>query len=248
MSASLGLRGGFLITSFSGGLNPSAVAGGPSVTRLTQSSWTGMSPSGIPKAAVKKILTTSPMLDEIMYLMKAFMLLKIPLPSATAVTMVLKLSSARIMSLASLATSVPDIPIATPMSANFSAGASFTPSPVMATTPPQFLSIRTMSCLCLGSALENTSPPWPDRRLIWSFMDILTNSEHVTDLVSTSWSLSNMPMFFATASAVFLLSPVIIITRIPADLHSIMLFETSGRGGSLMPTNPTKVKPSSSFS
>eukprot|EP00963_Diacronema_lutheri_P014275 scaffold2859_cov349-Pavlova_lutheri.AAC.12 len=159
MSASLGLRGGFFITSFSGGLNPSAVAGGPSVTRLTHNSWTGMSPSGIPRAAVKKMLTTSPIFEEIMYLMKAFMLLKIPLPSATALTIVLKLSSARIMSLASLATSVPEIPIATPISASFKAGASFTPSPVMATTSPQLLSMRTMSCLCLGSALENTSPP-----------------------------------------------------------------------------------------
>ena len=45
--------------STSGGLKPSAVAGGPSVTRFTQSSCTGMSPSGIPSAAVKKIENTS---------------------------------------------------------------------------------------------------------------------------------------------------------------------------------------------
>lgn len=38
------------------------------------------------------------------------------------------------MSDASFATSVPDMPIAIPMSALFRAGASFTPSPVMATT------------------------------------------------------------------------------------------------------------------
>ena len=42
----------------SGGLNPRAVAGRPSVTRLTQRSCTGMSASGIPRAAVKKIQTT----------------------------------------------------------------------------------------------------------------------------------------------------------------------------------------------
>ena len=47
----------------SGGLKPSAVAGGPSVTRLTQSSWTGESPSGMPSMAVKKIEATSPMLE-----------------------------------------------------------------------------------------------------------------------------------------------------------------------------------------
>ena len=34
--------------SWSGGLNPSAVAGKPSVTRLTHSSCTGLSTSGIP--------------------------------------------------------------------------------------------------------------------------------------------------------------------------------------------------------
>lgn len=40
----------------SGGLKPRAVAGKPSVTRLTQSSWTGIRASGMPKAAVRKIL------------------------------------------------------------------------------------------------------------------------------------------------------------------------------------------------
>lgn len=54
--------------SLSGGLNPNAVAGGPSVTRLTHKSWTGMSPSGMPNAAVRNIDATSPILEEIMYL------------------------------------------------------------------------------------------------------------------------------------------------------------------------------------
>ena len=40
----------------SGGLNPRAVAGRPSVTRLTQRSCTGIRASGRPRAAVKKIL------------------------------------------------------------------------------------------------------------------------------------------------------------------------------------------------
>ena len=61
------MRLGFLVMmSTSGGLNPSAVAGGPSVTRLTQSSCTGINPSGIPSAAVRKMDTTSPTLEEIM--------------------------------------------------------------------------------------------------------------------------------------------------------------------------------------
>ena len=40
----------------SGGLKPRAVAGRPSVTRLTQRSWTGMRASGRPMAAVRKML------------------------------------------------------------------------------------------------------------------------------------------------------------------------------------------------
>lgn len=40
----------------SGGLKPRAVAGKPSVTRLTHSSWTGISASGMPSAAVRNIL------------------------------------------------------------------------------------------------------------------------------------------------------------------------------------------------
>lgn len=56
------------MTSLSGGLKPKAVAGGPSVTRFTHSSCTGISPSGMPRAEVRKIDATSPMFDEIMYL------------------------------------------------------------------------------------------------------------------------------------------------------------------------------------
>src|SRR3954466_377607 len=58
---------------------------------------------------------------------------KIARPSSTAATMVAKLSSASTMSAASLDTSVPVMPMAMPMSAVFRAGASLTPSPVMAT-------------------------------------------------------------------------------------------------------------------
>ena len=50
----------------SGGLKPNAVAGKLSVTRLTQSNCTGIKASGIPSRTVKKMLTTSPILDETM--------------------------------------------------------------------------------------------------------------------------------------------------------------------------------------
>ena len=67
-----------------------------------------------------------------------------------APTMELKLSSVSTISAAPLATSVPRMPIAIPMSAFFSAGASFTPSPVIATTWPKDCKIFTMRSLCSG--------------------------------------------------------------------------------------------------
>ena len=84
------------------------------------------------------------------------MLSSTPRPSRTASTMVAKWSSARIMRAASLVTSVPATPMATPMSAAFSAGASLTPSPVIATTLPLACSARTMRSLCLGATRANT--------------------------------------------------------------------------------------------
>ena len=79
------------------------------------------------------------------------MLSKMPRPSRTASTMVAKLSSARIILAASFVTSVPVTPIAMPMSADFSAGASLTPSPVIATMLPSACSASTMRSLCAGA-------------------------------------------------------------------------------------------------
>jgi hypothetical protein len=56
-------RGGCRIASRSGGLNPRAIAGGPSVTKFTQSSWTGMSASGTPMALTRNTQTTSPIFE-----------------------------------------------------------------------------------------------------------------------------------------------------------------------------------------
>lgn len=55
-------------------------------------------------------------------------------PHFIAVTIELKLSSRRMIPEAYFATSVPAIPIAKPISAFLSAGASLVPSPVIATT------------------------------------------------------------------------------------------------------------------
>ena len=84
------------------------------------------------------------------------MLSYIFLPCFTASTIVTKLSSVRIISDAFLATSVPFFPIAIPISAFFKAGASFTPSPVIATTAPVFCHAFTILTLCSGLTLANT--------------------------------------------------------------------------------------------
>ena len=54
------------------------------------------------------------------------------------------------MSAASLETSVPVMPMATPMSAFLRAGASLTPSPVMATMCPRSCNAWTILSLCSG--------------------------------------------------------------------------------------------------
>ena len=65
-SSSVDRLGGFCMMSRSGGLKPRAVAGGPSVTKLTHSNCTGIRFSGRPKAAVRKMQATSPILLLIM--------------------------------------------------------------------------------------------------------------------------------------------------------------------------------------
>mmetsp|Transcript_28004 Transcript_28004/g.69932 ORF Transcript_28004/g.69932 Transcript_28004/m.69932 type:complete len:202 (+) Transcript_28004:1534-2139(+) len=178
-------------------------------------------------------------------------------PSSTACTMVAKLSSANTMSLASFATSVPVMPIAIPMSACLSAGASLTPSPVMAAISPSSLRILTISCLCFGSVRLNTAPSAAARTSTLSSSVSISNSRPVKERIVVDarpfcpapFCLAvleaRMPIFSLMASAVSLLSPVIIMTLMPAWWHSVMEPATSGRGGSMMPTRPTYVIPCS---
>ncbi|MNN16682.1 hypothetical protein D3C81_1298300 [compost metagenome] len=70
--------------------------------------------------------------------------------------MVEKLSSFRINEEASLDTSVPVIPMAIPISAALIAGASLTPSPVIATTWPLRCRDFTIRSLCSGETREYT--------------------------------------------------------------------------------------------
>ncbi len=67
----------------------------------------------------------------------------------------MKLSSKRTIEEASLATSVPLSPIETPMLADLRAGASLTPSPVIATISPFDLRALTNLNFCCGTTLTN---------------------------------------------------------------------------------------------
>ena len=121
-------------------------------------------------------------------------------PSSTAETMVAKLSSARIMSAACLDTSVPVMPMATPMAACCSAGASFTPSPVMAGTSPSCCSILTSFCLSCGSVRQKIR--FPERRMErCSCSDSLKKSaprKALRDTSSSRWKmLTSRPVWWS---------------------------------------------------
>ncbi len=150
-------RGFCVIRSGSGGSTERAMAGRPSVARFTQSiciATRGIAPAGSPSSGPKRIApamsSISPILEESRYIRYFLMLLKIPLPSSMAATMEAKLSSVKTMSAASVVTSVPVMPMAMPISALFSAGASLTPSPVIATTCPRLVRASTTRSLCAG--------------------------------------------------------------------------------------------------
>ena len=111
-------------------------------------------------------------------------------PSDTARTIVAKLSSVRIMRPAFFATWVP-VPMAIPMSAALIAGASLTPSPVMATTSPFLRNVSTISTLCSGA----TRPTTP--------MSSIRRSRSSSDIAASSvprMASPGMPSCLATAA------------------------------------------------
>ena len=141
------------------------------------------------------------------------------------------------MAEASLDTSVPVIPMATPISAFFRAGASLTPSPVMATTLPFRCHASTILILSDGDTLAYTDM-WASL-LSSSSSDILLSSCPVT---ATSPSLY-IPICLAMAVAVTLWSPVIITGFIPAPIAVATASTASSLGGSIIATSPVNVYP-----
>ena len=147
------------------------------------------------------------------------------------------MSSASTTRAASLAASVPLMPMAMPTSARFSAGASLTPSPVIATTCSCGLQRLDQPQLVLGrGAGEHVDlrrargaarrRPSPRSR---------PRSAPPPEVSSPSSS--------AIASAVSAWSPVIILTSMPARRQSATAAIASGRGGSMKPASPSSVRP-----
>ena len=149
--------------------------------------------------------------------------------------MVAKLSSSSTMSAASLATSLPVMPMATPMWARFSAGASLTPSPVMATMSPRWRRASTILSLCSGDTRANTlTSPTASANS--------PGGSRSSSAPVRMRSPAAIPSARAMYPAVRGWSPVIMTGRMPAATQVATASRASGRGGSRMPTSPTKVR------
>ena len=141
------------------------------------------------------------------------------------------------MSAAFCATCVPPLPMAQPISAAFNAGASLTPSPVIATTSPWARRALTIRTLCSGVTRAYTRQERTARAN--SFSPILS----ICAPVRHSPERESMPSFFAVAQAVPAWSPVIITGVIPARRQVLTASYASSRGGSSMPISPQNVSP-----
>jgi hypothetical protein len=104
--------------------------------------------------------------------------------------------------------------MATPMSAAFRAGASLTPSPVIATTWPSACRASTMRILCSGETRAKTRDPAFDQRGSPRLGQAIEFAPFVR--------LAGQAQFAAMAAAVSLWSPVIILTWMPACLAVAM--------------------------
>ena len=149
--AIFGSLGGLFITPISSFSDSKAIEHTGSMINSMNTICKGMSKMG--KAGKKAGKRASPIIGicmAMMYPIAFCRLSKILLPDFMAMTIELKLSSNNTREDDSLATSVPFPPMEIPISAAFKAGASFTPSPVIATTSPFALSALMICSFCSG--------------------------------------------------------------------------------------------------
>mmetsp|Transcript_98690 Transcript_98690/g.276376 ORF Transcript_98690/g.276376 Transcript_98690/m.276376 type:complete len:240 (-) Transcript_98690:83-802(-) len=238
-----------------------------SVPMSRSNTWTAAIASGTPKTSAKAGATCGT-LEHKVYMMDFCKFSLATLPCSIPTTADLKLSSSRMMSAASFATSVPRMPMTMPTSACFNAGASLTPSPVIATmspTPclPKCWNACTITCLCMGDTRAKTlvvtttfsqkarTSSRSLRENLSSAGNIPSNCEPMTTSKScASMSLSSekrvpsrIPTRAAMARAVAGWSPVIITTAMPASWAARTASATPSLGGSSIPKKPKSSKP-----
>ena len=212
---------------------PRQRAGGPSMMMLIQSSSSAEKGGGMSSSTATSTTSTAETLTVSWKRMKRLKLSVMPRPQRMARTMVAKASSSNRMSQASLVTSVPVMPMATPTSASLMAGASLMPSPVTATDSPCALSVRTTRSLTEGVERAMT------RTLLSASAKAVSSSFSSSAAVTARWPPSSMPSERAMAVAVIRLSPVSIITEMPAVRQASMAGGTSSRTGSAMAAKPS---------
>mmetsp|Transcript_27263 Transcript_27263/g.81197 ORF Transcript_27263/g.81197 Transcript_27263/m.81197 type:complete len:656 (+) Transcript_27263:717-2684(+) len=236
-----------------------------SVPMSMSSTWATVRACGRPKSS-PKVGATCGTLEQSVYMMDFCRFSEERRPCSMPSMMEAKLSSFRMMSAASWATSVPRMPMAMPTSASLSAGASLTPSPVIAVMwPPSCWKARTMERLCIGETRAKTQVCFTQfLQKIWHFSVELAVRASWVKLsswgscssscapvitrkarASSSNSVAGMtPMRRAMASAVHGWSPVTMMVLAPASAIFHTASVAPGFGGSSRATRPRKVKPS----
>ena len=132
--------------------------------------------------------------------------------------------------------------MAMPMSACWSAGPSFTPSPVMATTWPRACRDRAIRSLSSGETRATTVPSRSSKAP-------RTSSSSGSSLPSMTWApATQRPVWSAIARAVAGWSPVTMATLIPAPRHASRAAWVAGRGGSWRASTARRVRSRSASS
>uniref|UniRef100_A0A1E1ITC7 Uncharacterized protein n=1 Tax=Leishmania guyanensis TaxID=5670 RepID=A0A1E1ITC7_LEIGU len=151
--------------------------------------------------------------------------------TSIASTTTLRPGSVSTMSAAARAASVAPC-TAIPTSARFSAGASFTPSPVIAHVNPRWRSVSTIMNLCSGNTCANPptdsimSPYFSPRSAGRSFASLICGSLSAVRMFGSRFSMRHISF------AISKWSPVIIFTSTPYSLLRRIVSFVSGRGGS----------------
>ena len=127
---------------------------------------------------------------------------------------------------------------AMPMSARFSAGASFTPSPVMPTAKPARRSASTIRNLCSGNTCAKPSAPMIVSVYFSRSFGGLPLASRLGSVPASRMSVPS-PSWRAVSFAIARWSPVTIFTSTPYAMARSSVTFVSGRGGSRNVSSPS---------